>query len=132
MLLLLLLVCYSLASQDSTRLWELLPASTMDSAIDLHHACLRTCSAAHGGYEALTEGDSFTLAFHTPHAALAFCLAAQEALMLQDWPPELLEVSVPRWCSGARLLARCSAVGQRAYKLMSPHLWVRCGTCVQY
>ncbi len=80
--------------QDSTRLWELLPPSTMDSAIDLHHACLRTCSAAHCGYEALTEGDSFTLAFHTPHAALAFCLAAQEALMRQDWPPELLEVRV--------------------------------------
>ncbi len=80
------------ALQDSTALWESLPAAVMDRAVHLHHACLRSCAAACRAYESATEGDSFILAFHSPLEALTFCLSAQEQLPLLDWPEELLQV----------------------------------------
>lgn len=42
-------------------------------------------------YEITTEGDSFILAFHEVVDAAAFCLAAQESLLYQAWPAELLD-----------------------------------------
>ncbi|KAG2488551.1 hypothetical protein HYH03_012870 [Edaphochlamys debaryana] len=78
--------------QDSTALWEALPAAVMDEAIDLHHACLRRCTTACGGYESATEGDAFILAFHTPQSALLFCLTAQEELPALAWPEPLLQM----------------------------------------
>ena len=49
--------------EDSTVLWETIPAPAMDEALLLHHACLRAVAAKHKGYESATEGDSFVLAF---------------------------------------------------------------------
>ncbi|GIL48312.1 hypothetical protein Vafri_4593 [Volvox africanus] len=76
--------------QESTSLWESLPAEVMDSAVKLHHRVMRELLLKHSGYESATEGDSFILAFHRPDRALGFALAAQEALLAADWPPDLL------------------------------------------
>ncbi|GIL74684.1 hypothetical protein Vretimale_2319 [Volvox reticuliferus] len=76
--------------QDSTPLWEILPAEVMDSAVKLHQRVLRELLLKHAGYESATEGDSFILAFHRPDRALGFALAAQEALLAADWPQDLL------------------------------------------
>ncbi|GLI61280.1 hypothetical protein VaNZ11_003629 [Volvox africanus] len=76
--------------EGSTRLWEELPEVVMDCALRLHHACLRRVLVRHQGYESATEGDSFILAFHRPDAALSFAVEAQQELLEQDWPAELL------------------------------------------
>ncbi|GFR47039.1 hypothetical protein Agub_g8724 [Astrephomene gubernaculifera] len=77
--------------QDSTTLWEALDVAVMDAALKTHHTVVRELLRAHHGYESATEGDSFILAFHTPHHAVSFCLAAQQALLEAPWPRELLD-----------------------------------------
>eukprot|EP00198_Chlamydomonas_reinhardtii_P003568 XP_001692904.1 predicted protein [Chlamydomonas reinhardtii] len=62
--------------EASTVLWEELDALVMDVALNLHHDTLRQAIAQHGGYESVTEGDSFTV---------------QSDLMAQPWPPEVLQ-----------------------------------------
>jgi class 3 adenylate cyclase len=44
--------------QNSTKLWDSF-SSQMKEALSLHDALLREELAKHGGYELLTEGDSF-------------------------------------------------------------------------
>ncbi|GFH22495.1 guanylate cyclase domain-containing protein [Haematococcus lacustris] len=87
--------------QDSTVIWETLPADVTDQAVKLHHEVIRQSSLAHRGYECCTEGDSFILAFHTPNDAARFAVAAQAALVLAPWPQQLyeLEVCKPVWVS---------------------------------
>ncbi|KAL6764304.1 nucleotide cyclase [Haematococcus lacustris] len=87
--------------QDSTVIWETLPADVTDQAVKLHHEVIRQSSTAHRGYECCTEGDSFILAFHTPNDAARFAVAAQAALVLAPWPQQLyeLEVCKPVWVS---------------------------------
>ncbi|GFH25227.1 guanylate cyclase domain-containing protein, partial [Haematococcus lacustris] len=87
--------------QDSTVIWETLPADVTDQAVKLHHEVIRQSSIAHRGYECCTEGDSFILAFHTPNDAARFAVAAQAALVLAPWPQQLYEVEVckPVWVS---------------------------------
>ncbi|KAG2486621.1 hypothetical protein HYH03_014678 [Edaphochlamys debaryana] len=99
--------------QDSTRLWETLPAPVMDSAIQLHHVCIRRCATSCGGYESATEGDSFILAFHSPQAAMLFCLVAQEQLTALAWPQELLQVDCcrPVWVREASRTAAAAPGG---------------------
>ncbi|GLI62352.1 hypothetical protein VaNZ11_004969 [Volvox africanus] len=77
--------------QDSTVLWEGLPADVMDAAVKLHHRVIREQLLKHKGYESATEGDSFILAFGKPDRALSFSLAAQEALLRADWPTVLTD-----------------------------------------
>ncbi|KAG2485581.1 hypothetical protein HYH03_015742 [Edaphochlamys debaryana] len=77
--------------QDSTCLWESLPASVMDVALKTHHRVIRQLLIQHAGYESATEGDSFILAFAKPDRALAFALSAQDALLAAEWPGELLD-----------------------------------------
>ncbi|KXZ46692.1 hypothetical protein GPECTOR_41g656 [Gonium pectorale] len=79
--------------QDSTCLWESLHAEVMDAAVKLHHRVIRGLLVLHNGYESATEGDSFILAFHKPDRALAFALAAQDALLAAEWPSELTDSS---------------------------------------
>lgn len=76
--------------QGSTGLWEALEPGVMDAALAQHDAALRSAAARHRGYESMTEGDSFTLAFHTPGDALLFAVEVQEALLGLAWPEELL------------------------------------------
>ncbi|KAJ9509342.1 hypothetical protein QJQ45_001777 [Haematococcus lacustris] len=87
--------------QDSTVIWETLPADVTDQAVKLHHEVVRQSFIAHRGYECCTEGDSFILAFHTPNDAARFAVTAQAALVLAPWPQELyeLEVCKPVWVS---------------------------------
>ncbi|MEW5319087.1 MAG: hypothetical protein WDW38_010258 [Sanguina aurantia] len=80
--------------QDSTALWELLPASVMDRAIKEHHQCMRKLLLKHSGYESATEGDSFILAFHCPEDALLFSMEGQVALMECNWPAMLLACEI--------------------------------------
>ncbi|GLI70646.1 hypothetical protein VaNZ11_015578, partial [Volvox africanus] len=77
--------------QDSTTLWEALPADVMSEAVRLHHTCVRRLLLVHGGYESATEGDSFILAFLTARQAVAFAMELQAQLLVQAWPEMLLE-----------------------------------------
>ena len=53
-----------------------------------------------------TEGDAFQFVFHTPDDAVAYALAAQQALLTARWPPELEE----HYRSRTRYVSeRCSA-----------------------
>ncbi|KAG2492922.1 hypothetical protein HYH03_008835 [Edaphochlamys debaryana] len=76
--------------QNSTLLWETLPAEDMSVVLSQHHAVMRSELDAHGGYEAATEGDAFLLAFHTASAALSFCVNVQLRLLEVNWPAALL------------------------------------------
>ena len=75
--------------QGSTSLWEACPTD-MKKAQDIHDMIMRQCYANHSGYEILTEGDAFVLAFHHPVDALAFALEAQLKLYKADWPEGIL------------------------------------------
>lgn len=81
--------------QGSTKAWESL-GDRFEEALQRHNALVREAIAAHGGYEAKTEGDSFMVAFASSRDALAFCLAVQRSLATAAWPAEL----------GPRLLVR--------------------------
>ena len=76
--------------QNSTVLWEDVDPAVMDTAMHVHDATMRMLLSAHGGYESATEGDSFIVAFHAPEDAVAYAVAAQEALLVADWPERLL------------------------------------------
>ncbi|KAG2487560.1 hypothetical protein HYH03_013839 [Edaphochlamys debaryana] len=75
--------------ENSTAYWEEL-SEAMNVALDVHHGTVRRLLAEHGGYECLTEGDSFVAAFHTACSALDFCMELQKALLEAPWPQELL------------------------------------------
>ncbi|KAL3792439.1 hypothetical protein HJC23_001557 [Cyclotella cryptica] len=76
--------------QGSTSLWEACPTD-MKKAVDIHDMIMRQCYTNHKGYEILTEGDAFFLAFHHPVDALAFALEAQLKLYKANWPPGILK-----------------------------------------
>lgn len=76
--------------QGSTSLWEACPTD-MKKALDIHDMIMRRCYTNHNGYEVLTEGDAFVLAFHHPVDALAFALEAQLKLYKANWPPAILK-----------------------------------------
>ncbi|GFR40153.1 hypothetical protein Agub_g709 [Astrephomene gubernaculifera] len=77
--------------ENSTNLWEALPAEVMQAALQLHDGLIRRLLARHGGYESATEGDSFIAAFPTPLAALRFASELQAELTEAKWPTELLQ-----------------------------------------
>ncbi|KXZ48733.1 hypothetical protein GPECTOR_25g317 [Gonium pectorale] len=76
--------------QNSTVLWETLPADVMDVALRCHHEVLRGLLPLHRGYESATEGDAFILAFHSAEDAALYAVAAQERLVAAPWPEEML------------------------------------------
>lgn len=51
---------------------------------------------------AVTQGDSFIMAFHLPKDALLFAMDGQVSLLTADWPFELLQTQVckPVWVQG--------------------------------
>jgi hypothetical protein len=75
----------------STQLWDVLDAAVMEQSIALSFTILRKISTAHGGHESSTEGDSIILGFHSPLVALRASLEAQEALLIANWPEQLLD-----------------------------------------
>ena len=78
--------------QNSTKLWESDPAA-MRAAVQLHNKVLRGEMLVCGGTLSATEGDGWTVCFHSPTDALAFCLRAQRALLAAPWPPALLALA---------------------------------------
>ncbi len=71
--------------EGSTRLWEAEPEA-MTRGLRRHDEILRTAIELAGGYVFKTIGDAFCAAFSTAEAALDAVLAAQRALVGQDWP----------------------------------------------
>jgi len=74
--------------ENSTALWDQYPEA-MNVGLDMHNQCLRSHLKPWFGYELLTEGDSFRVAFHTSQDALGWCVACQEDLDRLPWPHEL-------------------------------------------
>ena len=75
--------------EDSTRLWEAEP-NGMEAVLEAHNEIMRDAIGETGGYEFKTEGDAFFVAFHTPLAALSFCLSVQLRLQAATWPAWLV------------------------------------------
>lgn len=75
--------------EGSTALWEFDP-SAMNKAQRLHDALMRKTLSRYDGYEIGTEGDAFSIAFHTPSDALAFCTRIQKEFLNVQWPSSLL------------------------------------------
>ncbi|CAI5732055.1 unnamed protein product [Peronospora destructor] len=61
----------------------------MQQATEIHDDILRSLLAAYRGYEIVTAGDSFQLAFHTIHEAVEYCLDTQMHLLNAKWPKDL-------------------------------------------
>ena len=51
-----------------------LVAQVMQVATPLHDRIMRAKLSHYNGYEVTTEGDAFTLAFHDPAEAVAWCM----------------------------------------------------------
>lgn len=79
--------------ENSTTLWETLPAEVMDQALQMHHATIRSLLVKHVGYESATEGDSFIASFHSPEHALRFAVDVQKELAMLPWPRPLTELA---------------------------------------
>jgi class 3 adenylate cyclase len=75
--------------QGSTTLWESNPRA-MQAALELHDKIMRKCIAKHHGYEVLTEGDAFHIAFHDAVDATSFALEVQKELQHAQWDDEIL------------------------------------------
>lgn len=73
-----------------TWLWDTYPAP-MRLAIKTHNTIMRRQLRIVGGYEVKTEGDAFMVSFPTPLSALLWCFNVQQALLLADWPLEILD-----------------------------------------
>ena len=58
--------------------------------------------------QVLTEGDTFTVAFHDPIDAIGWALHIQLALLEAPWPPELLQQPQAKLetCKDGKLLFR--------------------------
>ena len=76
--------------QDSTKLWESLPAEAMGTSVRLHFDCLRAALKECHGYLSYTEGDGMFAAFHSVQDAVKWALLVQERLLELPWPTELL------------------------------------------
>ncbi|CAK4234833.1 unnamed protein product [Aphanomyces euteiches] len=99
--------------ESSSALWSCL-GNVMHDAQDLHDNLLRRLLVPHHGYEITTAGDSFQLAFHNIADAVAYCLDVQEQLLLEPWPTEFVESSMP---GSATILAPKSNVLKRTKTL---------------
>lgn len=84
--------------EDSTALWEDLDPDVMDRAINLHHACVRSCLLACNVYECATEGDSFVLAAHSAEDAVRVCALIHRKLMTCDWCVACINIHVRLVC----------------------------------
>ncbi len=74
--------------EGSTRLVELLGTSGWRPVLERHRALVRTALAAHDGYEANTEGDSFFASFSRPEDAIAAVTDMQRSLSAEPWPAD--------------------------------------------
>lgn len=68
----------------------------MHEALRLHDKTMRQCIATHGGYEIMTQGDAFHVAFHDCVEALGIALDVHTALYDADWSDSIL--ALPEAC----------------------------------
>lgn len=73
--------------EHSTRLWEAFPA-TMRSALAIHDDLLKKAIEESAGVIVKRTGDGVHAAFESPVAAVTAALAAQRALVAEEWPAE--------------------------------------------
>ena len=71
--------------EGSTKLWENYPLQMQD-ALRRHDEILRAIVNDHGGYVFKMVGDACCAAFMYPREALGTALAAQRALLAEQWP----------------------------------------------
>jgi predicted ATPase/class 3 adenylate cyclase len=71
--------------EGSTRMFHHL-GDAFVGVVEDHRAIVRGALADHGGVEVSTEGDGFFIAFADAAAAVAACLAIQQALAAHAWP----------------------------------------------
>ena len=77
--------------QASTQLWQ--KASVhMNRALAIHDKIMRAAIHQTFGYEVLTEGDSFVIAFHSAGDALKFAMLVQERMQNYAWDSPLIRV----------------------------------------
>ncbi len=70
--------------EGSTRLWDESP-DVMSHAMPRHDELLRDAVESHGGFIVKSTGDGFHAVFATAHDAVAAAVAAQRALLADDW-----------------------------------------------
>lgn len=61
---------------------------------------MREGIAKHSGYEIITEGDSFQVAFSSCQQAMAFCIETQYRLVEQTWSKNVLALNACRLIRG--------------------------------
>jgi hypothetical protein len=69
---------------------------------EIHDHLMRECIAKHSGYEIITEGDSFSIAFTTVASAAACCMEFQWRLLHANWPSRVLRLNACRPISRER------------------------------
>lgn len=77
---------------------------------EIHDQAMREGIAKHNGYEIITEGDSFSIAFTTVAAAVSFCMDTQYRLLETSWPKRVLSLSSCKAVAGG-CLARSARYG---------------------
>jgi predicted ATPase/class 3 adenylate cyclase len=76
--------------EGSTRLAQTLADDRWEAVLARHRVLIRTAVAAHGGVEALTEGDGFFLAFARTADAVAAIVDAERAISAEPWPEDAI------------------------------------------
>eukprot|EP00754_Rhynchopus_humris_P038344 Rhum_TRINITY_DN20980_c0_g1::Rhum_TRINITY_DN20980_c0_g1_i1::g.172662::m.172662 len=75
---------------SSSNLWSSCPEA-MGTALAIHNELIRNLIDEYEGYEVKTIGDSFMVAFESPHKTVGFLLTMQRKLLRANWPTELLQ-----------------------------------------
>eukprot|EP00879_Flechtneria_rotunda_P023949 GHRR01025369.1.p1 GENE.GHRR01025369.1~~GHRR01025369.1.p1 ORF type:complete len:969 (+),score=296.48 GHRR01025369.1:353-3259(+) len=68
---------------------------------EVHDQIMREGIAKHHGYEIITEGDSFQVAFATCQAAVAFCIDIQYRLLEMTWSKDVLKLNACKAVRGS-------------------------------
>jgi hypothetical protein len=68
---------------------------------DIHDQIMREILTRAGGYEIMTEGDSFIIAFSSVAAACAFCVEVQYRLLEVNWSKRVLALPACKIMRGA-------------------------------
>lgn len=74
--------------QNSTKLWQH-DEKTMRASLEIHDQIMRKNLELYRGYEVKTNGDSFFVAFKSPHDAVLWAMQVQIDLLNAKWPSEL-------------------------------------------
>ena len=77
--------------ESSTKIWQVASVH-MNRALAVHDKIIRTAIHQTFGYEVLTEGDSFTVAFHTALDAVRFAMLVQERMHNYAWDAPIANV----------------------------------------